>query len=262
MGNLFSDYGIGIDSIKSVDDTVTYLLFNAPTNNEHNIRNLAFVRNFYLFDLNGISVLEIKPILEKSKKVLIFSHGNASDIYYMSDYLNNLANNLGIRIVCYDYPGYGLSHGYPSEENCYDALKSVVDEYKKFYSKKDIILVGQSLGTGVVTNYVSSNEWHSPVILISPYKSIPRVICDTSCAESSFRHNTFSTIYKLDKIKCPVKIFHGKNDELINCSHSEYIFQNLPLKVFLPTYFDNVGHNDILNAITIEDYRKVINTHY
>lgn len=257
MGSTFSS-GLGIDSIASVDDTVTYLLFQAPKGNQTAIRNLAFKRNHTLKDIDGFSAIEIKPRVEKTKKVLIFSHGNGCDICGMSNYLESLAHHLGITVVCYDYPGYGLSEDRPSEENCYLAIQTVVNYYRRTYLEKDILLVGQSLGTGVVTNYISTNNWLTPVILISPYKSIPRVICDTSCSESSFRHNTFSTVYKLDKIKCPVKIFHGKADEVIDCSHGEYIFKHLPIKTLQPTYYDGIGHNDILGAINIEELQRVI----
>jgi pimeloyl-ACP methyl ester carboxylesterase len=257
MGSVFSSR-LGIDSIGSIDDTVTYLLFQAPDTDKVAIRNLAFKRNYTLRDIDGFSTLEIKPLVSKLKKVIIFSHGNASDILGMSYYLEKLSNNLGITTVCYDYAGYGLSEGRPSEEQCYEALKSVVNFYRRTYLENDIILVGQSLGTGVVTHYISTNNWFSPVILISPYKSIPRVLYDTSCAESSFRHNTFSTIYKLDKIKCPVKIFHGKADEVIDCSHGEYIYNNLPIKTLKPTYYEGVGHNDILDVISIDELRGII----
>lgn len=259
MGSTVSS-SIGIDSIGSVDNNITYLIFQAPTKNAIGIRNLAFNQNHTLRDIDGFSTLEIKPRVELTKKVLIFSHGNGCDILGMSNYLESLANNLGITVVCYDYTGYGLSEGRPSEENCYLAIKTVISFYRRSYLEKDIILVGQSLGTGVVSNYISTNNWLSPVILISPYKSIPRVICDTSCVESSFKHNTFSTVYKLNKIKCPVKIFHGKADKVIDCSHGEYIFNHLPIKTFSPTYYDGIGHNDILGVISLNELREVIHS--
>jgi pimeloyl-ACP methyl ester carboxylesterase len=255
MGSTFS---FGIDSFQSVDDTVTYLVFQPPQSDKIVLRNLAFKNNYVLRNIDGFSTLEIKPNIIKINKILIFSHGNASDILTMSIYMENLANKLGITTVCYDYTGYGLSEGRPSEEQCYEALNAVIKFYRRAYMENEITLVGQSLGTGVVTHYISTHEWKTPVILISPYKSIPRVICDTSCAESSFKHNTFSTIYKLGNVKCPVKIFHGKSDEVIDCSHSEYIYEKLQIKTFEPTYYENIGHNDILNVITSNDYLNVI----
>lgn len=257
MGSNFSS-GIGIDSIQFIDENITYLLFQAPLSNDCAIRNLALEKNHHLKNINGFSTLEIKPESEKAKKILIFSHGNGCDILGMKKYLKNLADNLGITVVCYDYTGYGLSKGKPSEENCNLALESVINYYKNMYDESEITLVGQSLGTGVVSHYISKNNWKTPVILISPYKSIPRVICDIPYVESCFRHNTFSTIYNIKNIKCPLKIFHGLSDDVISCYHGKYIADNMPNKTFDPTFYPNTGHNDILEALTFQDYSKVI----
>jgi pimeloyl-ACP methyl ester carboxylesterase len=259
MGSTISS-SCGIDSFGSVDDAITYLLFQAPDNSDWDIENLKRKSGYSLKNIDGISILEIQPTVKRSNKLIIFSHGNASDIYDMSIYLEKLSNSLGATVVCYDYPGYGLSMGRASEEGCNNAITITVNHYLNSFLQSNIILVGQSLGTGVVTSFITTNKWNTPVILISPYKSIPRVIYDIP-TECSFKHNTFGTVYKLHKITCPVKIFHGKADEVINCSHSEYIYKNLPAvaKVFEPTYYDRIGHNDILGIIKIEDYQNVMN---
>jgi predicted esterase len=259
MGSSISS-NCGVDSFGSVDDTVTYLLFQAPANSDRDIDNLTRKIGYSLKKVDGISILEIQPRTKRSNKLIIFSHGNGSDIYDMSTYLEQLSNSLGATVVCYDYVGYGLSKGRASEEGCNHAITTTINYYLNSFSQKDIILVGQSLGTGVVTSFITTNKWNTPVILISPYKSIPRVIYDIP-TECSFKHNTFSTVYKLHKITCPVKIFHGKADEVINCSHSEYIYSKLPevAKVFQPTYYDRIGHNDILGVITQGDYQIVMN---
>ncbi len=51
MGSMFSN--IGIDSLNSVDDTITYLLFCAPTGNNDRIRNLQFKRGHTLRNIDG-----------------------------------------------------------------------------------------------------------------------------------------------------------------------------------------------------------------
>ena len=44
---------------------------------------------------------------------IIFSHGNATDIGQMRDFLLDLRKRLKVNIVAYDYSGYGLSSGIP-----------------------------------------------------------------------------------------------------------------------------------------------------
>jgi fermentation-respiration switch protein FrsA (DUF1100 family) len=195
------------------------------------------------------------------KKYVIWSYGNACDMLSMKEYAISFANKYQIAIVLYDYIGYGLSRSggsenllkhsnkKPSEQNCYDSLNSVISYFQKIRDG-DIILVGQSLGTGVVVDYVAKNiYWDMPIILISPYKSI------VSIQFSSFKYYLFSyfdrfnSYSKISNVFCPVKIFHGIDDALINFSHSQALFSRLRDKSYSPTFFANVGHNDILRHI-------------
>ena len=117
--------------------------------------------------------------------------------------------------------------------------------------------MGQSLGTGVTIDFVHRNrEWTTPIILVSPYKTIVSVVSDTSLRSV---YDKFETINKINNIKCPVKIFHGDNDNVINISHGKQIYEELNQKVFEPTWLAGIGHNDILNAINVEDLMFVIN---
>lgn len=179
-----------------------------------------------------------------NEKIIIFSHGNASDIYTFYRQLCNYSTNLGVKIICYDYPGYGLSTGNLNEENCYSAIEEVVNHYIKKVGEANIILVGQSLGTGITVNYANNHNWKYPIVLISPYKSIARVICDTCVPESSFRHNMFKTYVKIENLECPVKLIHGTNDTVIPIHHSQYLYDRLKYPMS-PSWKQGVGHNDI-----------------
>lgn len=111
-------------------------------------------------------------------------------------------------------------------------------------------MVGQSLGTGVCVDYCAKTGWVDPVILISPYKSLVRVIAD-SCISTAV-DSSFNTIEKIPDLKCPVKILHGEQDTLINVSHGREIYDKLSDKTFDPVWFPTAGHNNILERITFE----------
>ncbi|MGE9268658.1 MAG: alpha/beta hydrolase, partial [Verrucomicrobiales bacterium] len=53
---------------------------------------------------------------------LLWSHGNAEDLGNIQPILNTL-EDLGYGLLAYDYPGYGLSDGKPSEESVYRAAE-------------------------------------------------------------------------------------------------------------------------------------------
>jgi len=105
---------------------------------------------------------------------------------------------------------------------------------------------------------VSKNVWSNPVILISPYKSIPRILIDINLFEYLICKNKFDSYNKIYNSTCPIKIFHGKSDHLINISHSLELFKLIPNKLFKPTLFDNTGHNDILEKISLNEYNDII----
>lgn len=67
MGSIFSS-GFGIDSINCVDETITQLIFQAPTGNNLEIQNLALIKNNILTYINGFSTLEITPEHKFKKK--------------------------------------------------------------------------------------------------------------------------------------------------------------------------------------------------
>jgi abhydrolase domain-containing protein 17 len=191
-------------------------------------------------------------------KYFIFCHGNAIDILGMRPFLERLVTNLNINCVTFDYSGYGLSSGIPTEESCYQNIETVMNYvlYNLRIEMKDIILIGQSLGTGIVIDYAVKNNWTSPMILISPYKTIARTVYD-SCVVSPI--DKFKTVNKISSLKCPVKIFHGDADNVINISHGQSIFEQLPDKSLKPCWIKGAGHNDILDHISHNDYKEVMN---
>src|SRR5688572_3962061 len=55
----------------------------------------------------------------KDKIVVLYSHGNRSDIGYNHKFLSKLIDHVPVdEIISYDYPGYGLTEGKTTEEGC------------------------------------------------------------------------------------------------------------------------------------------------
>lgn len=220
--------------------SINSLVFPIPEHNPENYDN-----SFSVYE--GISYYETK---RDSDKIIIFSHGNGSDIYQMRSYVDYLSSKLNIKVVCYDYPGYGFSENEPGEEACVNALKIM---YRKYW-RHQIILMGHSLGTGVTINCVIKHGM-SPdsIILISPYKSIPRVVSDTQNFENLallLGTPSFNIISNIEDIRCPIKIFHGTHDGVISLDHSKDIYEKIKHKKGNDfVIMDDTGHNDILFKI-------------
>lgn len=50
---------------------------------------------------------------------VLFSHGNAVDLGQMSSFYIGLGTRINCNIFSYDYSGYGVSTGKPTEKNLY-----------------------------------------------------------------------------------------------------------------------------------------------
>lgn len=243
----------------SCHSPINKYIFQPPRNDINCFHTYLTTNRSYLFDAytpssEKVSAVHVKPVKNPNpEKYLVFAHSNSDDIYLLFPKFLYWADNLDVGVIGFDYVGYGLSDaGCTSEKKCYQSLEAVIDYMWSHFriNEKRIYLVGQSLGAGVVIDYISKNPWHNPVILISPYKTICRIILDSECVAPS---------YKLKNVTCPVKIIHGDSDELINISHAKKLYRKLPNKSLAPLWIKGAGHNNIMKMIDLDAYREVLN---
>jgi hypothetical protein len=81
---------------------------------------------------------------------LIYSHGNAEDVGLSLPYLDYLSQYCCCHILAYEYCGYSIAEGKPSEQNCYQSIQAAYDylTHQQAVDPRRIILFGRSLGTG------------------------------------------------------------------------------------------------------------------
>ena len=128
-----------------------------------------------------------------AKYTILFSHGNAVDLGQMSSFYIGLSTRINCNIFSYDYSGYGISSGKPSEKNMYADINAAWQSLRSRYgiSPEHIILYGQSIGT-VPTVDLASRYEVGAVILHSPLMSGMRVAFPrtkrTCCLDVFTRH--------------------------------------------------------------------------
>ena len=161
------------------------------------------------------------------KSMLVYFHGNSFDIgeraYRIERYIKN---GWGVLLVA--WRGYSGNKGTPTEKNLYIDGQATIDWLKKNINlqNSDIVLYGESLGCGVAIELALQNEFKS-IILEAPFTSMADI------GQQRFpiypvkylTLDKFDNLSKIEKISSPLLIIHGKNDEIIPCSHSLKLFQ-------------------------------------
>eukprot|EP01119_Soliformovum_irregulare_P016680 TRINITY_DN4868_c0_g4_i1.p1 TRINITY_DN4868_c0_g4~~TRINITY_DN4868_c0_g4_i1.p1 ORF type:complete len:341 (-),score=43.78 TRINITY_DN4868_c0_g4_i1:34-1032(-) len=168
------------------------------------------------------------PITDKEAEwTIIYSHGNAEDIGQTEVWLRFLSDTLKISIITYDYTGYGLNRGSPSENKCYKCIKAVFLYLKNTcrIPTQHIILYGRSLGSGPTTHeaqYLSKKGTKfGGMILQSPLASAVAVV-STRLSRLPWI-DMFKNSKKIGDVNGPICIIHGDRDEVVPYEHGEIL---------------------------------------
>lgn len=184
-------------------------------------------------------------------QVVFISHGNGGNLTTRAE-LIALLLNLGLSVFIYDYQGYGKSTGSPSltkiaeDGNC--ALNYLLKD--KNYKASDVILLGESLGSGVTCRLSTEHE-SGGIILLSPYYSMQKLARQKLSWLNLYPDFLFSSpAYDNGKIlsqnHAPLLIIHGEKDRLISPSNSHELFAQaiMPKQIL---WLKNSSHNDIMD---------------
>ncbi len=202
------------------------LLYHPSENNYLNDKiNFNYKEIFIETDKNiKLKSWFIEKDLENSKTILLF-HGNAGNLFNRVYKLNEL-NKLDLNILIISWRGFSGNEGRPTEKNLYhDANEAVKWLNNRGVNNKNIILYGESLGTGVATELGKRNTFGG-IILESPFTSIAKAakIYYPFLPINLLLKDRYDSIKKIQSITTPILIMHGKKDNIIP--------QNMGLELF------------------------------
>ena len=168
--------------------------------------------------------------VENARGVVLFSHGNAGNIADRIESIG-LLRSFGFSVLAYDYGGYGLSTGRPSEPRCYADIRAMwrwLVETRGVPSRK-IVLFGRSLGGGVTAD-LAAEVRPAAVILESTFLStvdIAREIVPWLPMSWIVRPR-FANRDKVGRIQAPVLFIHSPDDRTIPFHHGQELFRLAP----------------------------------
>lgn len=195
-------------------------------------------------DIGELRSLWRVPV-DQTKPVIIHFHGNGgSPAIRLPNYQAMATEGAGVLAV--GYPGYGGNPGTPSEETLYLVAQANYDWLVAGgYPADRIVIVGQSLGTGVAT-WLASRNAAAGLILEAAYTGMDDM------AQRQFPilpaklliKDRYRSIDRMDQIDMPLSWIHGTADELIPFAMGRELFDAArEPKIARP--IENGGHNDL-----------------
>lgn len=175
--------------------------------------------------------------------VAIYFGGNGEDV---GASITNLKRIPAETIYTFNYRGYGLSSGSPTEKLLYEDALRIVDVVKESHPNSQIVIIGYSLGSAIA-GYAAAQTNPSYLVLFAPLHSIERI------AKERFGPFIFPAIIKhkfnlfntAKDIRAKTLIICAGADLVIDQQHSRDTFEALSGSKKIVT-IANAGHNDLL----------------
>jgi len=211
--------------------------------------------------LQKIHGAHIRAKNNKSGICIIFSHGNAADVRTSLPSLYALSEDLQVDLVVYDYPGYGFSSGYPSEEGTYRCIREVYDYLMTEYSGAHLVLYGQSIGSGPSVDLACDAA--RPVgglVLHCPIASGLSVVVSEMEGPAPW-FDIYRNLEKVSQVKCKVFVLHGTGDTIVPFDHGKQISDRVkavsPALHYPPWWVKGADHGDLEVRFRAEYLRRL-----
>ena len=196
----------------------------------------------------------------KKNKTIIFFHGNAGSLENRIHKINHF-KDMNINFLLVSWRGFSGNKGKPTENGLYEDARSAVKWLNSKGVKEDkIILYGESLGAGVVTEIAQYKNF-AGIILESPFTSMIEVGKDKYpfLPVGLLLKDRYESNKKIKKIKSPILIMHGKVDKVVSFDMGKKMYElaNKPKYSYFSEY-DN--HMMEYNEKLLNELKKFINS--
>ncbi|CAI5443565.1 unnamed protein product [Caenorhabditis angaria] len=206
---------------------------------------------------NKIPCVHVKCPDGPARFTILYSHPNGSDL---SDHLIGTPNFVDLArfyhcdVYSYDYTGYGISKGFPSEQNMYADVRAVYEHILLTVQPDKIVLLGYSIGSAATVSLFEMGLDPKPagVILQAPPASILRVMAHLTGRPGNIEAESccmdrFRVCEKIHDVNVPVLVIHGEDDRTVPIEHGKLICQRAVTRV-TPEWVPGGTHDNIENC--------------
>lgn len=236
----------------------SHIIDTVPMQNGHSFHSIILQSN------NDVRIHSWFIPAKENAGTILFCQSNKGN---MSEQISTIEiwNKIGYNILLFDYQGYGMSNGEPSEENCYADAKAAYNWLKSHgYTHKNIFFHGRSMG-GAVATKLAREVPCSGLILESTFTSMAGLgkAKMPYLPTSLLLYNEFPTERWLKTLKVPVLIMHSPEDETIPYKMARELFDaaSTPKRFFPLTGDHRNGYKSTRGYIrTIKDFADGLKT--
>jgi hypothetical protein len=175
---------------------------------------------------------------------ILYFHGNAGNLASRSERVRRYVAR-GYGVLFLSYRGYGGSTGTPSERNNVADAKLAYDKLiADGVAPQDIVVYGESLGSGVATQLAADKEVGG-VVLDAPYTSIVDVgaLSYPYLPVRPFMLDRYETIKFIPRVHAPLLVLHGEADAVIPVEMGKAVYAAASAPKEIAT-FPGAGHSD------------------
>ena len=195
-------------------------------------------------------------------KTILFLHGNAGSLENRIHKINHF-KDMNVNFLIVAWRGFSGNKGKPTEKGLYEDARSAVRWLRSNgVEENNIIIYGESLGTGVATEIAQSKNF-AGVILESPFTSM------IDAAKDKYPYlpvrlllkDKYESDKKIKNIKSPVLIMHGKVDNIVPFHMGEKMYElaNDPKYYYFSEYDDHMmEYNEKLLKV-LKDFVSSLN---
>jgi len=168
-----------------------------------------------------------RPPEQEHGAVVVYFHGNASHIGSQAFKARPLiAAGHGVLLV--EYRGYAGNPGQPTEAGLYHDGRAALSYLREIGIRdKQMILYGESLGSGIAVQLASEFATLGGLILEAPFTSIP----DAAARHYfwlpvySLTQDRYESLKKIGAVRAPLLILHGERDGVVPLTHGRHLYQ-------------------------------------
>ena len=239
------------------------LMYHPNENNYFDDKLLVNIEKVKIRTQDGLNLLgwyHEKDIIKN--KTILFFHGNAGSLENRIHKLNHF-QDMKVNFLIIAWRGFSGNQGKPSETGLYEDGESAIKWLlKKGIDEKNIVIYGESLGTGVAT-HLSQNINFAGIILETPFTSM------IDAAKKFYPYIPVSFLLKdkyenknkIKNIKFPILVMHGEKDQIVPFDMGKKIFEiaNEPKYSYFTKYDNHMMEYDDSLVKTLNSFLSNLN---